>query len=121
MSRQTSTLDAELVKTYPRDFKNIPTGTAYGEGADEAANKVEEDQRMESKLDILKETLKKAPSRPLLSCPVNLKAPLSVSTAVCSEFELAMCPLAACWQLSTQCRPIMCLFPHVIPEAVWLT
>ena len=35
---QTGTLDAELVKTYPRDFKNIPTGTAYGEGADEVAD-----------------------------------------------------------------------------------
>lgn len=24
-------LDAELTKTYPRDFKNIPMGTNYGE------------------------------------------------------------------------------------------
>jgi hypothetical protein len=23
-------LNAELTKTYPRDFKNIPTGTSYG-------------------------------------------------------------------------------------------
>ena len=56
---QTGTLDAELVKTYPRDFKNIPTGTAYGEGADEVANKAEEDERLEAKLAILKSTLQK--------------------------------------------------------------
>ena len=56
---QTGTLDAELVKTYPRDFKNIPTGTAYGAGADEVANKEEEDERLEAKLAILKSTLQK--------------------------------------------------------------
>ena len=56
---QTATLDKELVKTYPRDFSKIPIGTAYGEGADAEANKAEEDARLEGKLAILKDTLKK--------------------------------------------------------------
>lgn len=32
-------LNAELTKTYPRDFKNIPTGTSYGKGEDATLNK----------------------------------------------------------------------------------
>ena len=55
---QTATLDKDLVNTYPRDFSKIPTGTAYGEGAEAEQNKAEEDARMEGKLAILKDTLK---------------------------------------------------------------
>jgi hypothetical protein len=58
-AQMTATLDKELVKTYPRDFSKIPIGTAYGEGADAESNKAEEDTRLEGKLAILKETLKK--------------------------------------------------------------
>ncbi|CAM9425364.1 unnamed protein product [Chrysoparadoxa australica] len=53
-------LNAELVKTFPRDFKNIPTGTDYGEGSDLELNKKEEAARLDFLTGQLMSTLKLA-------------------------------------------------------------
>lgn len=60
-------LNAELTKTYPRDFKNIPTGTSYGKGEDATLNKEIEQQTQEylekQLMSVLKKTaeIKKKP------------------------------------------------------------
>ena len=40
-------LDPQLSKMFPRDFKNIPFGTDYGNGEDESKNKVLESRRLD--------------------------------------------------------------------------
>jgi len=40
-------LDPKLCEKYPRDFKNIPLGTDYGEGTDLELNKIAESSRLD--------------------------------------------------------------------------
>lgn len=52
-------LNAELTKTFPRDFTKIPTGTDYGSGTDAELNRQDEAQRIQYLEDALQQTLKK--------------------------------------------------------------
>ncbi|KAG5185107.1 Phosphoadenylyl-sulfate reductase [Tribonema minus] len=52
-------LNAELTKTFPRDFTKIPTGTDYGTGVDAELNKREEEARIQYLEDSMMASLKK--------------------------------------------------------------
>jgi len=53
-------LDPVLSRSFPRDFKKIPTGTDYGTGSDETLNRAVESRRLQYLEDDLISTLKEA-------------------------------------------------------------
>lgn len=53
-------LDPVLSKSFPRDFKTIPSGTDYGQGTDESLNKAVEERRLKYLEDDLYSVLKDA-------------------------------------------------------------
>jgi hypothetical protein len=63
-------LNANLADRFPRDFKNIPHGTDYGEGDDSTHNRAVESRRLQFLEDELYSTLKTAVTareRPMLT------------------------------------------------------
>jgi len=58
-SKITMALDPQLCVKYPRDFKNIPKGTDYGQGLDLDLNIIEENTRMDFLETSLRNTLLK--------------------------------------------------------------